>query len=38
MAHNPPPAEMISLELWAVFGAGGKKKNLQANNIGVSFT
>ncbi|KAI5988557.1 hypothetical protein EDD15DRAFT_2371224 [Pisolithus albus] len=34
MAHNPPPAEMISLEMWAVFEAGGKKKNLRANNIG----
>ncbi|KAI6138900.1 hypothetical protein BKA82DRAFT_144031 [Pisolithus tinctorius] len=28
MAHNPPPAETISLEIWAVFEAGGKKKNL----------
>ncbi|KAI6163399.1 hypothetical protein EDD17DRAFT_1507387 [Pisolithus thermaeus] len=34
MAHNPPPAEMISLELWVVFEAGGKRKNLQAINIG----
>ncbi|KAI6002395.1 hypothetical protein F5J12DRAFT_894162 [Pisolithus orientalis] len=34
MAHNPPPAETISLEIWAVFKAGGKKKNLQENNIG----
>ncbi|KAI6142100.1 hypothetical protein BKA82DRAFT_4438534 [Pisolithus tinctorius] len=34
MAHNPPPAETISLEIWAVFKAGGKKKNLRANNIG----
>ncbi|KAI5985225.1 hypothetical protein F5J12DRAFT_787428 [Pisolithus orientalis] len=28
MAHNLPPAETISLEIWAVFEAGGKKKNL----------
>ncbi|KAI5998324.1 hypothetical protein F5J12DRAFT_784910 [Pisolithus orientalis] len=34
MAHNLPPAETISLEIWAVFEAGGKKKNLRANNIG----
>ncbi|KAI6004803.1 hypothetical protein EDD15DRAFT_2359683 [Pisolithus albus] len=34
MAHNPPPAETISLEISAVFEAGGKKKNLRANNIG----
>ncbi|KAI5997270.1 hypothetical protein F5J12DRAFT_785209 [Pisolithus orientalis] len=33
MAHNLPPTETISLEIWAVFRAGGKKKNLQANNI-----
>ncbi|KAI5990965.1 hypothetical protein EDD15DRAFT_2197753 [Pisolithus albus] len=29
MAHNPPPAETISLEIWAVFEGGGKKKNLR---------
>ncbi|KAI5989938.1 hypothetical protein EDD15DRAFT_2198291 [Pisolithus albus] len=37
MAHNPPPVETISLEMWAVFEGGGKKKNLRANNIGVRF-
>ncbi|KAL4065804.1 hypothetical protein V8B97DRAFT_2025593 [Scleroderma yunnanense] len=26
MAHNPPPAETISLEIWAVFGAREKKR------------
>ncbi|KIM69880.1 hypothetical protein SCLCIDRAFT_102259 [Scleroderma citrinum Foug A] len=34
MAHRPPPAEMISLEISAVFEAGGKKKNVRSNNIG----
>ena len=36
MAHHPPPAETISLEISAVFEAGGKKKNARSNNIGVS--
>ncbi|KAI6029114.1 hypothetical protein PISMIDRAFT_25262 [Pisolithus microcarpus 441] len=30
MAHNPPPAETILLEISAVFEAGGKKKNLHS--------
>ncbi|KAI6096244.1 hypothetical protein EDD16DRAFT_1526115 [Pisolithus croceorrhizus] len=29
MAHNPPPTEMISLEISVVFEAGGKKKNFK---------
>ncbi|KAL4077213.1 hypothetical protein V8B97DRAFT_2004106 [Scleroderma yunnanense] len=33
MAHHPPPAEMISLEISAMFEAGGKKKNIRSNNI-----
>jgi len=36
MAHRPPPVETISLEISAVFEAGGKKKNVRSNNIGVS--
>ena len=36
MTHHPPPAETISLEISAVFEAGGEKKNARSNNIGVS--
>ena len=36
MAHCTLPAEMISLEISAVFEAGGKKRNTHMNNIGVS--
>ena len=36
MAHCTPPAETISLEISALFEAGGKKRNTHMNNIGVS--
>jgi len=36
MAHCTPPAETISLEISAVFEAGGKKRGTHMNNIGVS--
>jgi len=36
VAHHAPPAETISLEISAVFEAGAKKRNIRANNIGVS--
>jgi len=36
IAYRPPPAETISLEISAVFEAGGKKKNARSNNISVS--
>ena len=36
VAHCTPPAETISLEISAVFEAGGKKRSTHMNNIGVS--
>ncbi|KAI6021273.1 hypothetical protein EDC04DRAFT_2607174 [Pisolithus marmoratus] len=36
IAHHSLPAETISLEISAVFEAGGKKRNVHSNNIGMS--
>ena len=34
--YGTPPTEMISLEISAVFEAGGKKRSTHMNTIGVS--
>ncbi|KIM55288.1 hypothetical protein SCLCIDRAFT_134941, partial [Scleroderma citrinum Foug A] len=34
IAHHPPPTEIISLEISAVFESGRKKRNICSNNIG----